>query len=103
MGHITALVNVSLDGVMQAPARPDEDIRGSFTQGGWAAPYAAMEDVPKAMTGVQAMLFGRRTYQDFQAAWSHRTDTPSPRSSTTSGSTSCRPRSQTHYRGRTPR
>ncbi|HEY7342734.1 MAG TPA: hypothetical protein VH591_17805 [Ktedonobacterales bacterium] len=24
---------------MQAPGRPDEDIRGGFTHGGWALPY----------------------------------------------------------------
>jgi hypothetical protein len=31
--------NVTLDGVMQAPGRPDEDMRGGFEYGGWAAPY----------------------------------------------------------------
>ncbi|HEV8281967.1 MAG TPA: hypothetical protein VGQ02_08925, partial [Candidatus Limnocylindrales bacterium] len=30
---------VTLDGVMQAPARPDEDRRGDFEHGGWATPY----------------------------------------------------------------
>ncbi len=39
MGKITVVNNVSLDGVMQAPARPDEDTRGGFTHGGWAIPY----------------------------------------------------------------
>ena len=40
MGRLIAFENVTLDGVMQAPARPDEDTRSGFTQGGWAAPYA---------------------------------------------------------------
>jgi hypothetical protein len=40
MSKITAFVNVTLDGVMQAPGRPDEDRRGDFQHGGWAAPYA---------------------------------------------------------------
>ncbi|MEJ2305551.1 MAG: hypothetical protein P8Y14_28865 [Anaerolineales bacterium] len=39
MGKITVVNNVTLDGVMQAPARPDEDTRGGFAHGGWAIPY----------------------------------------------------------------
>ena len=30
---------MTLDGVMQAPGRPDEDRRGGFEHGGWATPY----------------------------------------------------------------
>ena len=36
MGRITVVNHVSLDGVMQAPGRPDEDPRGGFENGGWA-------------------------------------------------------------------
>ena len=36
---IVVFESVTLDGVMQAPGRPDEDTRGGFTHGGWAAPY----------------------------------------------------------------
>ena len=39
MGKITVVNNVTLDGVMQAPARPDEDTRGGFAHGGLAIPY----------------------------------------------------------------
>src|SRR5215831_9100070 len=39
MGKISANVSLSLDGVMQAPGRPDEDTRGGFSRGGWAVPY----------------------------------------------------------------
>src|SRR5260370_39584657 len=39
MGKIVVTNNVTLDGVMQAPARPDEDTRGGFAHGGWAIPY----------------------------------------------------------------
>ena len=40
MTDIQVFVSVSLDGVMQAPARPDEDTRGGFSRGGWATKYA---------------------------------------------------------------
>jgi hypothetical protein len=39
MRKITVVNNLSLDGVMQAPGRPDEDVRGGFEHGGWAIPY----------------------------------------------------------------
>ena len=72
MRKITVFESVTLDGVMQAPGRPDEDTRGGFSHGGWAAPYSdpvigsvAAEGMSKA----SALLFGRRTYQDFAAVW----------------------------------
>jgi hypothetical protein len=39
MSKVVVLENLSLDGVMQAPGRPDEDLRGGFQHGGWAIPY----------------------------------------------------------------
>ena len=36
MGHILVFNHMTLDGVMQAPGREDEDRRGGFTHGGWA-------------------------------------------------------------------
>ena len=36
---LTVVNHVSLDGVMQAPASPDEDPSGGFEHGGWAVPY----------------------------------------------------------------
>ena len=39
MSTITVFTSLSLDGVMQVPARPDEDRRGGFEHGGWAPPY----------------------------------------------------------------
>jgi dihydrofolate reductase len=77
MGKIVVFEGVSLDGVMQAPARPDEDRRGGFTHGGWATPYvdpnqgrATME----SMSTIGAILLGRRTFEDFYAVWHGRTD-----------------------------
>ncbi len=64
--------SVTLDGVMQAPGRPDEDRRGGFTRGGWATPYfddVLAQAAAEGMTGGGAMLFGRRTYEDFAKVW----------------------------------
>ena len=44
MSKIVVFVNLTLDGVMQAPGLPDEDRRGGFEYGGWATPFAAMAE-----------------------------------------------------------
>ena len=72
MGTVTVTNHVSLDGVMQAPAGPDEDTRGGFTRGGWA--MAGNDEVmgrvmSEGMAGSDALLFGRRTYEAFFAYW----------------------------------
>jgi dihydrofolate reductase len=78
MGKIVVFENLTLDGVMQAPARPDEDRRGGFRHGGWATPYAdpglGSKIVGESMTQSGALLLGRRTYEDFYAVWHGRTD-----------------------------
>jgi hypothetical protein len=38
MRRVVVTNNLTLDGVMQAPARPGEDVRGGFGHGGWARP-----------------------------------------------------------------
>ncbi len=76
MSKVVVFNSLTLDGVMQAPARPDEDLRGGFKHGGWAAPYATMEGVEESMANSGALLFGRRTYQDFYTVWPNRTDNP---------------------------
>ena len=77
MSKVIAFTNLTLDGVMQAPGRPDEDRRGGFEHGGWATPYAAMlEAAGESMANTGALLFGRRTYEDFYAVWPNRTDNP---------------------------
>ena len=73
MGKVTVICNVTLDGVMQAPGRPDEDERDGFTHGGWATPYAA-DAMGRLFAGEGdgapgAMLFGRHTYQGFFDFW----------------------------------
>jgi dihydrofolate reductase len=67
-------MNLTLDGVMQAPARPDEDTRGGFAHGGWAAPYGAMTEAGEYFGRAGALLLGRRTYDDFSRVWPARKD-----------------------------
>lgn len=77
MGKVVVFTSVTLDGVMQAPARPDEDVRGGFQRGGWAVPYA--DAISGSMAGQSSgggLLLGRRTYEDFFAVWPARTDNP---------------------------
>jgi len=79
MRRIVATVSLTLDGVMQAPGRPDEDRCGGFEHGGWAVAYndsVMMDAMGKGMAEAGPLLFGRRTYQDFFAAWAGRTDNP---------------------------
>jgi hypothetical protein len=40
MGDMTVVESLTLEGVMQAPGRRDEDTRGGFESGGWALPYS---------------------------------------------------------------
>src|SRR5438132_4238438 len=77
MGRIVVFNSVTLDGVMQAPARPDEDLRGGFKHGGWALPYAdAISGSMAARPSARGLLLGRRTYEDFFAVWPNRTENP---------------------------
>jgi dihydrofolate reductase len=76
MAKIIVFTNLSLDGVMQAPAHPEEDLRDGFKHGGWAAPYAAMQEGGEAMANVGSVLFGRRTYDRFYAFWPNQPDNP---------------------------
>ena len=77
---IVVVNHISLDGVMQAPARPDEDERGGFAHGGWA--MAGADEVMGRVLGERmsrpggAMLLGRRTYVDFSRVWPARPETP---------------------------
>ena len=79
MRQITVFNSISLDGVMQAPGRPDEDRRDGFQHGGWAVGYADPVMASFAGEGMArdgGLLFGRRTYEDFYSVWPNRTDNP---------------------------
>jgi dihydrofolate reductase len=79
MGELTIVESVTLDGVMQAPGRPDEDERGGFKHGGWAVPYADEvmgRAMGERMGGPGAIVLGRRTYEDLFGYWPNQTDNP---------------------------
>ena len=76
MSKVIVFTNLTLDGVIQAPGRPDEDLRGGFEHGGWATPYAAIAQAGESMANIGALLLGRRTYEDFYAVWPKRKDSP---------------------------
>ena len=76
MRKIIVLSFITLDGVMQAPGGPDEDRSGSFTYGGWSAPY--FDDEAGAIMEKQMkpadLLLGRKTYDIFASYWPQRSD-----------------------------
>jgi dihydrofolate reductase len=79
MGEVVVFTSLTLDGVMQAPGRPDEDTRGGFAHGGWAQPYndpVMASLAAEGMAGTGSILLGRRTYEDFYSYWPHQTDNP---------------------------
>jgi dihydrofolate reductase len=79
MGKISVINHLSLDGVMQAPGRADEDNRDGFEHGGWA--HRNTDEVMGRVMGEGMaqgglLLFGRRTYEDFYGFWPKQTDNP---------------------------
>jgi dihydrofolate reductase len=73
MSKLVVNANLTLDGVMQAPSDHDEDRRGGFERGGWAPPYFDQVMADAAAQGIAkggALLFGRRTYEQFASYWS---------------------------------
>ena len=76
---IVVITHLTLDGVMQAPGRADEDLRGGFEHGGWAKPYgdAILGGImAEGMSQGASLLLGRRTYEDFASVWPARKDNP---------------------------
>lgn len=71
--RLVVINHITLDGVMQAPGRPDEDTRGGFSHGGWAnrgndevMGRALAERMGKPDGG---LLLGRRSYEEMLASW----------------------------------
>jgi dihydrofolate reductase len=79
MRKIISTTFVSLDGVMQAPGKSDEDPSGGFEFGGWIAPYVD-DAVTKILAGIYVLpydlLLGRRTYDIFAGFWPNVTKDP---------------------------
>jgi dihydrofolate reductase len=78
MSRIIVFMNLTLDGVMQAPGRTDEDLRDDFKYGGWATPYAAMSssEAGESVPSFGALLLGRRTYEGLYDYWPKQTGNP---------------------------
>lgn len=69
---LTTTTMVSVDGVMQGLGGPDEDRRGGFERGGWAAPLFDKEAAAilgQIYARADAFLFGRWTYEVFAGSW----------------------------------
>jgi dihydrofolate reductase len=72
MRKVIVLTFVSLDGVMQAPGGPEEDLSGGFKYGGWTVPY--FDDFAGQVMGEQMgqpfdLLLGKKTYDIFASYW----------------------------------
>jgi dihydrofolate reductase len=79
MRKVIAIEHVTLDGVMQAPGRPDEDTRGGFAHGGWGAlntDEVMGRVMAERMAKEGSLLLGRRTYEDFYGFWPQQRDNP---------------------------
>jgi dihydrofolate reductase len=79
MAKVIVMNWVTLDGVMQAPGRPDEDTRDGFAHGGWGIPYgdeATVAKIGKQLTERTGKhhewLFGRWSYEQLLATWNAR-------------------------------
>jgi dihydrofolate reductase len=80
MSKVVAIEHLTLDGVMQGLARPDEDPRDGFEYGGWAGARndpAMMEVLGARMGSSWSLLVGRTTYEDFAMVWPNQSQ-PSP-------------------------
>ena len=79
MRRIVVQEFITLDGIMQAPGGPDEDVSSGFTYGGWTAPYfneadqEAGEFMQKWMKSTD-LLLGRKTFEIFAAYWPEHAD-----------------------------
>ena len=76
MRQITAITQLSVDGVMQSPGGPEEDPTNGFTHGGWAMHFGddiLGNAVREIVTGEYDLLLGRRTYDIFAGHWPKQT------------------------------
>jgi dihydrofolate reductase len=74
MPRVVVINHLTLDGVMQAPGRRDEDTRGGFELGGWASSRMLGDEAIGAAMGARmasssGLLLGRRTYEELLSYW----------------------------------
>ena len=71
MRKIIVLSFITLDGVMQAPGGPEEDISGGFEYGGWTAPYGdeVFNTVMQKEMKPADLLLGRKTFEIWADYW----------------------------------
>ena len=71
VGKVVVVNNITLDGVMQAPARADEDTRNGFKYGGWGIPFndpvmgKKMAELMAKGSPHGALLLGRANLRGF--------------------------------------
>lgn len=68
---------ITLDGVMQAPGGPEEDISGGFKYGGWTAPHGDEvygKVVQKELKQPADYLLGRKTFEIWAGYWPEHRD-----------------------------
>ena len=74
MRQLKVTTFLTLDGVMQAPGGPEEDLSGDFAHGGWSVNYWD-EKMAEAMDDFMGkpfdLVLGRKTYEIFAAYWPH--------------------------------
>ena len=68
---------ITLDGVMQAPGGPKEDLSGGFKYGGWVAPYGDKVSgriVQEELNQRSDYLLGRKTFEIWAPYWPEHDD-----------------------------
>lgn len=77
MRKLIVLEQISLDGVIQSPGRPDEDPSGGFEYGRWVAPYSDAvlgAALRSQMNQPFDLLLGRKTFEIWASYWPHHAD-----------------------------
>ena len=80
MSRVVVINFISLDGIIQAPLRADEDTDGGFAHGGWVQPFmdkTVATFMGTATSQAAGLLLGRRTYENFVVDW-EQTDATDP-------------------------
>jgi dihydrofolate reductase len=77
MRKVISVCHISLDGVIQAPGGPEEDMSDGFAHGGWIAAYAdgvLGTAIRSQMNLPFDLLLGRKTYEIWAPYWPHHAD-----------------------------